>query len=197
MPRLTGLRRAAPGRVALELDGSPWRTVPDGVVLRAGLRAGVDLDRPALRRLRRELRRAEALARAGRALAHRDLSEEQLRRRLRARGVAEAVANETAGAFRRAGLVDDARLAHDRARALCERGWGDAAIAARLEEEWIGAELIASALAALPAEVERAERALAASRSAPRAAAMLVRKGFSEDAIEDALARWTRGAPAG
>ena len=66
---LTALRRAGPGRVALELDGRPWRTVPDDVVVRCGLHAGLALDRARLRSSRTELQRAEALATAGRALA--------------------------------------------------------------------------------------------------------------------------------
>ena len=45
-PRITALRRAGPGRVAVELDGEAWRTVPDGVVVRCSLSAGVVLDRP-------------------------------------------------------------------------------------------------------------------------------------------------------
>ena len=43
------------GRVALEVDGAPWRTVPDDVVVRARLALGQRLDRPALREIRREL----------------------------------------------------------------------------------------------------------------------------------------------
>jgi hypothetical protein len=71
---LTALRRARAGRVALEVDGRPWRVVPDEVALAAGLRAGLVLDRAALRRLRRELRRVEAMEAAARVLAHRDLA---------------------------------------------------------------------------------------------------------------------------
>ncbi|MGH3041065.1 MAG: hypothetical protein ACRDNG_04895, partial [Gaiellaceae bacterium] len=73
-PTLTAVRRARPGRVELEVDDRRWRVVPDAVVLRCGLAAGVELDRPLLRRLRRELRRAEALEAATRTIARRDVS---------------------------------------------------------------------------------------------------------------------------
>jgi hypothetical protein len=86
-PTLTGVRRERPGRVALEVDGSAWRVVPDDVVARCGLAPGVALERPLLRRLRRELRRAEALGAATRSLARRDLSARRLRERLDARGI--------------------------------------------------------------------------------------------------------------
>ena len=40
MPTVTGLREDRRGRVAVELDGSPWRTLPADVVVRAGSPAG-------------------------------------------------------------------------------------------------------------------------------------------------------------
>ncbi|HXV56252.1 MAG TPA: hypothetical protein VD704_00155, partial [Gaiellaceae bacterium] len=86
-PRLTAVRRARSGRVELEVDGSRWRVVPDEVVLRCGLAPGVELDRPLLRALRRELLRAEALGLAVRTLARHDVSSGRLRERLLARGV--------------------------------------------------------------------------------------------------------------
>src|SRR5918996_5821062 len=137
---LTALRRARAGRVALELDGQPWRTVPDDVVVRCGLHAGLTLDRPRLRLLRTELKRAEALATAGRALAQAPLSRRRLGERLRRRGVTPEAERAAVGTLAAAGLVDDARLAHGRAQTLADRGWGDLAIAARLEREGFGAE---------------------------------------------------------
>src|SRR5215210_278196 len=86
--RLTALRRSRPGRIALEVDGRPWRLVPDEVVVRCGLVADVELTRPLLRDLRRELHRAEAIAVSTGAVAHRDLSRRQLEGRLASRGVA-------------------------------------------------------------------------------------------------------------
>lgn len=173
--------------MTLEVDGRPWRTVPDDVVVRCGLHAGLTLDRPRLRLLRTELRRAEGLAAAGRALAQRPLSRRQLSERLRRRGVAPPVERETLGALTAAGLVDDARLASARASMLADRGWGDLAIAARLQRDGLEEAHIRVALAELPPEAGRAA-AFAADVSEPRKAwSLLARRGFSPDAIEGAL----------
>lgn len=187
MPRLTALRRARPGSVALELNGRPWRTVPDEVVARAGLAVGTELDRPALRRLRAELVRARGIGVASRALTRRDLSAAELDARLQRARVAPAVAAEVADAFERTGLVDDERFAAGRAEALAARGWGDAAIAARLEAAGVDEAVARAAVAALEPEAARA-RALAGGESDPvRRARFLARRGFAQDTVEDLL----------
>jgi regulatory protein len=184
---LTALRRARAGRVALEVDGQPWRTVPDDVVLRCGLHAGLTLDRPRLRLLRTELRRAESLATAGRALAQRPLSRQQVSERLRRRGVAPRVEQETLGTLAAARLVDDARLARTRSAALADRGWGDLAVAARLRREGLEEGEVRAALANLPPEAERAAALVADLADRRKAWSLLARRGFSPDASEGAL----------
>lgn len=187
MPRLTALRRARPGFVALELDGRPWRTVPDDVVARAGLAAGEELDRPALRLLRAELVRARGLRVASRALARRDLSAAELDARLERARVAPSVAAEVAGTLERAGLVDDERFAAGRAESLAARGWGDAAIAARLEAVGVDEAVARVAVAALEPEAARA-RVLVERESDPvRQARLLARRGFGEETLESVL----------
>jgi regulatory protein len=185
---LTALRRARPGRVELDLDGTPWRTVPDEVVVRCGLHAGLVLDRARLRALRTELQRAEALAVAGRALARAPLSRRRLSETLHRRGVKPEAERAAVGTLAAAGLVDDRRLVQARAEALAARGWGDLAIEARLEREGFGAEDLRSAVAGLAPEGKRAAalvRELAKPR--PQAWAALGRRGFTPYAIEEAL----------
>ena len=63
MPTVTRLRDDGRGRVAVELDDAPWRTLPVDVVARSGLVEGRALDRGALRLLRQELRRDEEVER--------------------------------------------------------------------------------------------------------------------------------------
>lgn len=196
-PRLTAVRRSRPGRVALEVDGRPWRVVSDDVVARCGLAPGVALDRPLLRALRRELRSSEALDAAARTLARRDFSAARLRERLGARGVRAPAAERAVAALTSAGVVDDARLARSRARALAERGWGDAAIAARLEHEGVAAEVATAAVAELAPETERAAAVAAGVPDRPAAWRLLARRGFAAEAIEEGLARWTGNAEAG
>jgi regulatory protein len=173
--------------VTLEVDGQPWRTVPDDVVVRCGLHAGLILDRPRLRLLRTELRRAEGLATAGRALAQRPLSRRQVSERLRRRGVAPPVERETLGTLAAAGLVDDARLARARAAGLADRGWGDLAIAARLHRDGLEEAETRAALAELPPEQGRAAALIADVSDGRKAWSLLARRGFSPDAIEGAL----------
>src|SRR5688572_9227725 len=155
-PTLTAVRRSRPGRVALEVDGRPWRIVPDDVVVSCGLRAGIELERPLLRDLRRALRRYEALEAAVRTVSRRDVSSRRLRQRLDARGIASPEAEAAVETLASAGVVDDERLARARARSIADRGWGDAAIAARLEQEGLPSGAVTQAIGELPTERERA-----------------------------------------
>jgi SOS response regulatory protein OraA/RecX len=186
-PTLTAVRRERPGHVALEVDGRAWRIVPDDVVARCGLAPGVVLDRLLLRRFREELRRAEALGAATRSLARRDLSARRLRERLAARGICAPAAEAALGTLTSAGVVDDERLARSRAAVLADRGWGDAAVAARLEQEGIGPEPARAALSELPPERERAAALAAGSPDRRAAWRLLARRGFSSESIEHAV----------
>ena len=188
MATLTALRRSSSGRVALEVDGRPWRTVPDDVVVRCGLHAGLALDRARLRSLRTELQRAEALATAGRALARAPLSRRRLSERLRRRGVAPSAERTAVATLTSAGLLDDARLALERAQGLAERGWGDLAVASRLEREGFEEKEVREALSALPSEASRAaELARKLGKVRAKTWGALARRGFAPEAIEDAL----------
>ena len=189
MVEVTALRARRPGRVAVELDGAPWRVLPTDVVVGVGLAVGERLDRARLRSLRRELRRHEALAAAAGALRHRDLSCRALDARLARRSVApqeRAAALEVLG---RAGIVDDTRFGAMRARTLAERGWGDAAIRADLEQQAISDELIGPALESLPPEIERAGALILRRGRGAATARWLARKGFGDGAIEAAAGR--------
>ena len=187
MATLTAIRRARPGHVELEVDGTPWRTVPDDVVVNCGLAVGLELDRMHLRAVARELRRIRALVTAGRVLARRDVSSHRLGERLAKARVPRSTAEGTVVRLAELGVVDDRRLAARRASALAVRGWGDAAILAHLEAEAIAGEDARETVAGLAPEEERA-RALAEAEPNPRRAwALLARRGFSEEAIERAL----------
>jgi regulatory protein len=189
LPRktVTALRAAGGARVLVELDGVPWRTIPLEVALRVGIAAGTELDRARLRLLRRELRSADALGRAARALRSSDRTASELDRRLAKHGVRpreRAAAIET---LARAGIVDDARFASGRAAALAARGRGDAAIRWELERAGVTEELAERALAELAPERERAERIAAEAGGGRRAALRLARRGFDPGTIADVL----------
>jgi SOS response regulatory protein OraA/RecX len=188
VPVVTALRADRRGRVAVELDGSPWRLLPSDVVVRAGLATGLSLDRPALRLLRRELRRAEALGVATSALRRCDLSSHGLAERLERAGVAPAAQAESLATLGRVGLVDDERFCRNRAASLAERGFGDDGIRHDLSRHGLPTELVEAALVELEPEAERARRIVERRGSGPRTARYLAGKGFCEDALEAAFA---------
>jgi SOS response regulatory protein OraA/RecX len=155
-------------------------------VLAAGLDVGIELDRERARRLARGLREHEALQRAARAIAHSDLSEQQLEERLARRNVPASARKEAVERLVQAGAVDDGRLARGRADLLARRGAGDHLIRHDLEGRGIASALVEEALASLEAEDARAQRIVAERGRGPRTARYLARKGFSEEAIESA-----------
>jgi SOS response regulatory protein OraA/RecX len=187
VPVVTRLRATRSGRVAVDVDGVRWRTFPEEVVVRTGLSNGLELERPVLRLLRRELRRHRALAAATRALRTRHLSERRLDERLRRAGFVEHERAETLGILRRAGFLDDERFALSRAEVLAERGGGDALIRHDLCQQGVDEETCERALAALEPEVSRAARVAASRGGGVAAARYLARRGFGEEAIESAI----------
>lgn len=152
------------------------------------LRVGSELDRPRLRELRRELQRAEALAVAGRALRTRDHSARSIDARLERAGVAADAREQALETLQRVGYVDDERLAERRARVLCDRGWGDAAIAADLERQGVEAGAARVALAALEPEHERVRRIVEERGPGAKTVSYLLRRGFDEDAVGPSVA---------
>jgi regulatory protein len=175
---VTALHERPRGRVEIDLDGERWRLVPADAVVRVGLAVGRALDRETARALGRELRRAEALGVAVRALRHRDRSRRALEERLAARAVPPGPREEAIVALERAGIVDDARVASGRAHALAGRGYGDTAIRAALEAEGLGGEQVAEAIAGLEPEADRARRLLDRRGGDAKAVRWLAARGF-------------------
>lgn len=188
-PEVTALRREAPGRIAVDVDGRLWRIVPDDVVIACRLAAGTRLDRATLRGLRRALRRAEALATAGRALARSDFSARQLDERLRRAGMRRAEREDAVRVLVRSGAVDDARVAERRAASLAERGWGDAAIRWRLEQAGFDESVVTQALESLDPEEQRADVVGAGMSDPLKAARLLARRGFDAELVDRRLSR--------
>jgi SOS response regulatory protein OraA/RecX len=182
---ISALREQPHGRVEIELDGERWRTVPAGAVVRAGLSVGKTLDREAARALARELRHADALGRATRALTARDRSRAALDARLARAGVDADARAQALDELERAGLVDDARLARERAASLAGRGYGDAAIRARLAREGVAQELCRDALAELEPERERVRRFAAREGTSPRVLRRLAARGFDQETLAE------------
>ena len=187
-PVVTALRKTGRDRIAVDLDGRPWRVLPAESVLAAGLGPGVSLDRDRARRLRGELRRVEARSAALVALRHTDHTATTLRRRLAAKGVAPVDRDAAIETMERAGLVDDSRFAQARASALAARSAGDLMIRDDLERRGVAPALIDEAIDGLEPELERARKLLAGHADWRRALRRLAARGFAEDALEAVVA---------
>jgi SOS response regulatory protein OraA/RecX len=118
------------------------------------------------------------------ALARRDLTSNELERRLLQAGFEPSVCSEALARAFEAGYLDDARVAVERARRLADRSASDAAIRADLERRGISEEHVELALAGLAPEFERAECLAARLGGGPRAARSLARKGYPDDVVE-------------
>lgn len=186
MGRVTGLRTTRRGGVLVQVDGDDWRVLPTDVVVRAQLSVGTELDRPRLRAVAHERRRARALAAAGSALRVRDLPARRLEQRLERSGIPRTARVEAMTALRNAGIVDDERFACSRALALAGRGAGDTAIRYDLRRQGLSRELVERALSDLEPESERAARIIAVRGRSPATARFLARKGFGEETVESA-----------
>jgi SOS response regulatory protein OraA/RecX len=193
-PIVTGLRERKRGRVAVELDGRPWRVLPAAAVVRAGLAVGHGLDRPAARDLGREVRRARALAAATRSLAAGDRSQAALEQRLARAGHPAGAREDALAALGRAGVVDDARVAANRAALLAGRGYGDAAIRSDLRRRLISAAEAAAAVDGLESEPVRVRRLLEGEAVTPRLLRRLAGRGFSRETLDDLTSEFAREA---
>lgn len=187
-PVVTRVRDAGKGRVAVELDGTPWRVLPVEAAARSGLDVGVAIDRERARRVRAELRRSEALVIAARSLGYRDHSRQSLTDRLARKKVDPTAGDEALGTLERLGLLDDRRAAVARATTLAGRDAGDLLICADLEQRGFEPADIAAAVKAIEAERARAEQIVERRGSNSRTLRRLVAKGFSPDALEGLIA---------
>jgi SOS response regulatory protein OraA/RecX len=135
-----------------------------------------------------------ALDVATKALARRDFSERGLRERLERAGVDPAEAEQVLARLRDEGALNESRFAVNRARALAERGKGDAAIRYDLESQSLPGELIEAALGELEPERVRAERIVLRRGPGPATARLLASRGFEPDVIEAFVASTPRTA---
>lgn len=135
----------------------------------------------------------EAYECALRALHHRDRTEFEIERDLRARGFSEGDRSKAVETLRRNGLVDDEHFARSRASSLAERGAGDALIRARLRDAGVARELVDGVLEAVEEEEARARRIVGRRGASPKTARYLHGKGFSHDVIRAVIAEGDGG----
>jgi SOS response regulatory protein OraA/RecX len=131
---------------------------------------------------------ADAVEAALRALRARDVSVHDLERRLEARGFVAADRAAALETLQRTGLLDDERVAHNRARALASRGAGDRLIRHDLRRAGVDAELVEEAIGELEPEDVRAKAVVARRGGGSRTARYLAGKGFSDEIVADVAA---------
>jgi regulatory protein len=187
MVTVTALR-ARGARVAVELDGRPWRELSVAAVVEAGLAVGCPLAREQARALAQVVRRERATTVAVRALARRDRSRAELDARLARAGVRDAERRKTLDRATRAGLVDDARFASSRARLLAERGAGDELVLADLGRHGVDDLVARKAVSELVPEADRAARIVEARGRSARTLRYLAARGFAEESLDDLIA---------
>ena len=187
-PTVTAVR-AAGRRVAVELDGRPWRTVPLEAAVAARLSPGVGLDRerareprarppPASRRGRRPAggRPAGAHARDASRSAW-NAPESRRRGEARCSSGPSGPASSTTVATRRPG------------RGISPTAEpGDELVVDDLVRHGVDEVLAREAVAALEPERDRAARIVVARGLSPRTARFLAAKGFAAELVEDVVA---------
>jgi regulatory protein len=119
-----------------------------------------------------------------RALRHRDRSRRDVDERLERAGISEDERARTLDALVAEGLLSDERFAEERARVLAGRGASDEQIRVELRRHGIDDEAVASALAELDAEPERAARIFDRRGGGTKALRYLAGKGFGLESLE-------------
>lgn len=180
--RLARARRQ--GWVAVELDGSSWRVLPDEAVGKAGLCVGEELSRLQARVLRRELRRIEALSKAAATLERATVSQRRLEERLARSGVAPRQRGQTIEMLSSLGLVNDLSFARRRATALAARGAGDLKIRVDLGHWGLERAVADQAIGELMPEAERALGEADRRGLDPQTLRYLGRQGFADESLE-------------
>ena len=174
--------RGAADRVAVELDGEPWRRVPREAVATAGLAVGVELDASELRALARRSCGDSTRCAAVRERFAIATTRRVARAQARARGVAAAARRRDARHARRGSASSTTRGSPaSRAQALAERGSGDLLIARRPRA------------AGRRRRARAAKRSRRSSRSARAPSAIVARRGGGPKTCALPRARVHRG----
>jgi len=200
--RIESLKRLASGHAAVRLEDGTELPTTLGVVAEMRLFAGRELDEEALGRLRAESGRALAREKALSIVSRRQMSAMELRRKLRDKGVTDDDADYCVNWMRERELLDEPGYAAAVVRHYGAKGYGEGRIRQELLRRGIPRGLWEEALSAMPEEegAAKLDRFIAARLRDPddrgdvrRVSAALSRRGYSEENIRAALARFGAG----
>ena len=185
------------GRVLVFLEDGACLKITEQELLDFGLRAGDELDKPTLDRLKEAAGVSNVKATAADLIGKRAMSRRDLERKLQEKGASEAEARYAAEWLEAIGAINDADYAALRVRHCAQLGYGPARIRDKLYEKGVPRELWEDALDTLPDQSEDVDRFLRSKlrgelpdeKEKKRLTDALLRRGFSWG---DVRAAWNR-----
>ena len=185
------------GRVLVFLEDGACLKITEQELLDFGLRAGDELDKPTLDRLKEAAGVSNVKATAADLIGKRAMSRRDLERKLQEKGASEAEARYAAEWLEAIGAINDADYAGALARHCADLGYGPARIRDKLYEKGVPRELWEDALDTLPDQSEDVDRFLRSKlrgelpdeKEKKRLTDALLRRGFSWG---DVRAAWNR-----
>ena len=185
------------GRVLVFLEDGACLKITEQELLDFGLRAGDELDKPTLDRLKEAAGVSNVKATAADLIGKRAMSRRDLERKLQEKGASEAEARYAAEWLEAIGAINDADYAALLVRHCAQRGYGPARIRDKLYEKGVPRELWEDALDTLPDQSEDVDRFLRSKlrgelpdeKEKKRLTDALLRRGFSWG---DVRAAWNR-----
>jgi regulatory protein len=205
--RITELKpqKRNPTRISVFLDDRYAFSLDQELVVKLGLRTGLDIDQTRMEAIAVEAERRKALDASFNLLSYRGRSRREIEDRLKRKGVSPEVIGETVRRLTELGLLDDVKFAEAFARDRLEFARkGKRVIYAELRKKGIPKPVVEQALSGAPDEdksatglLDKVSRRYAALE--PRARYrklhdLLLRRGFSFDTIERVLGRFARRA---
>ena len=185
------------GRVLVFLEDGACLKITEQELLDFGLRAGDELDKPTLDRLKEAAGVSNVKATAADLIGKRAMSRRDLERKLQEKGASEAEARYAAEWLEAIGAINDADYAALLVRHCAQLGYGPARIRDKLYEKGVPRELWEDALDTLPDQSEDVDRFLRSKlrgelpdeKEKRRLTDALLRRGFSWG---DVRAAWNR-----
>ena len=185
------------GRVLVFLEDGACLKITEQELLDFGLRAGDELDKPTLDRLKEAAGVSNVKATAADLIGKRAMSRRALERKLQEKGASEAEARYAAEWLEAIGAINDADYAALLVRHCAQLGYGPARIRDKLYEKGVPRELWEDALDTLPDQSEDVDRFLRSrlrgglpdEKEKKRLTDALLRRGFSWG---DVRAAWNR-----
>ena len=183
------------GRVLVRIEGGELLRVTEDELLRFGLHTGLDIDPETVVELQQHAARSETRARAANMIAARPLSKQELTKRLRKRGAADADADAAADWLEDIGALDDLAYAKAVVRHYGAGGYGEAKLRDELYRRGVPRALWDEALATAPDARETITRVIASKtkggalneKECKKLSDLLLRRGFAWRDVKAAL----------